>query len=164
LSTLTRWRASIHAGLPRTLTLSADPLKPAFGISIPCNEVACNVDTSETMDAAGQLGADAAVPSGSGRFADRGAGHDPAGSATGSSANACGADTRAASSRAAGPLRAISSEQSGKHAGRSRHRACSLRYRDPTPNAATGAASSGATTTNQSIPCTRTPGALACSA
>jgi hypothetical protein len=69
-STLTRWRASTHEGLPRTLTLSADPFKPAFGISIPCNEVACNVDPSETMDTAGQLGADAAVPCGDGCSAD----------------------------------------------------------------------------------------------
>src|SRR6516165_10349422 len=76
-STLTRWRASTHAGLPRALTLSADPFKPAFGIFIPCNEVACNVDASETMDAAGQRGADVAVPGGSGRAADWGTGHVP---------------------------------------------------------------------------------------
>ena len=155
-----RWRASIRADLPRTLTLSADLFKPSFGDLIPVrHDVACNVDASETMDAAGQLGADAAVPGGAGRAADWGAGHGPAGSAAGC-ANADAAGTRGAEASGADPRRATFPEHAatGRHAGRPRHRTCSLGHRDC---AATSAAGSAAAGSRQPFTCARARGASA---
>ena len=114
------------------------------------------------MDAAGQLGADVAVPGGSGRAANRGADHDPVRSAAGYRANAGAADPRAASSRAADPRRATSAEHptTANHARRPQNRACSHRHRD---SAATGAraACPAAAGSRQPFTCARARGASA---
>jgi hypothetical protein len=103
------------------------------------SNIACNVDASETIPAARQLGVDAAVSGGGGNAAA--VGYCP-GNHAGARSSDCSANACAANARAGDPRTATFP----RHA--SRHHAYSPHHRDP----ATGVTSSAATGTGQPCP------------
>jgi hypothetical protein len=146
-SNFPRLLANTHAALPRTLPLPPDPFEGCFRIgsagrcrrtrksvaashwpimrasrSESCvSVVVCNVDASEAIDAARQLGADAAVPGGRGNVAD--AGYGPGNHAAARTSAGCSRNASVANAGAGGPRAATSSERcaTANHAGCSRH-------------------------------------------